>query len=226
MPHPEPRQALSATLRGLLATPDGRPAAALLIGDIVDAVRDKGFGLLFIILSLPSALPVPAAGYSTPFGIIILVLGAQMLAGRTQPGLPRRARRLSLGPRMAARMLGAAESFFRRIEHLIRPRLSWVNTRGGRACMALLVMLMALLMCLPIPSTNTAPAMVVFLVGVGLCENDGLFAIGACLAGVLAAALYACVIYFAYILIAQYGWEGLERLTGTVRDFLRGLFGA
>ena len=221
-----PRTSLSETLQSLLAGDAPGPAGPLSVGRILDAVRDKGFGLLLIILALPSALPVPAAGYSTPFGIIIILLGAQMLSGRAVPALPQRARRVTLGPRMAGRMLGAAESFFRRAEHLIRPRLRWVNTRGGRAAMAGLVILMALLMCLPIPTTNTAPAMVVFLVGIGLCENDGLFALGACLVGVFAVALYAFVIYFAWTLVAQYGWDGLSQLKDTVKAFFRSLLGA
>ena len=42
---------------------------------ILDNVEEQGFGLLLMTLSLPSALPIPAAGYSTPFGILFIMDG-------------------------------------------------------------------------------------------------------------------------------------------------------
>ena len=54
---------LGETLQRLLKADDERD---LSIGEITRAVGEKGFGLLLIVLSLPSALPVPAPGYSTP----------------------------------------------------------------------------------------------------------------------------------------------------------------
>ena len=62
----------------------------LSIGDLCSAINDKGYGLLLIILSLPSALPIPAPGYSTPFGIAIALIGIQMLGGRRTIWLPKK----------------------------------------------------------------------------------------------------------------------------------------
>ena len=61
--------------------------------------------------------------------------------------------------------------------------------------MGLLIVLMSALMILPIPLTNTFPAMVIFLVGVGLSEEDGLLAILAFAIGLAALALYGAIIY-------------------------------
>ena len=36
--------------------------------DLLELAGKRVFGFLFVILSLPSALPVPAPGYSIPFG--------------------------------------------------------------------------------------------------------------------------------------------------------------
>lgn len=59
---------------------------------------------------------------------------------------------------------------------------------------------MGLLMILPIPLTNTLPAVVVFLVGVSLSERDGLIGIVAAAIGIAAVCLYgaiiALVVYF------------------------------
>ena len=50
--------------------------SSVTVGQILDRVSTKGFGIFLAVLSLPSALPVPAPGYSIPFGIVLLVLGA------------------------------------------------------------------------------------------------------------------------------------------------------
>jgi hypothetical protein len=42
----------------LLAGSDRGPT----IGDLVKTIGDKGFGLLLVVLSMPSALPIPCAG--------------------------------------------------------------------------------------------------------------------------------------------------------------------
>ena len=39
--------------------------------DILELAGERVFGFLFVILALPSALPVPAPGYSIPFGILM-----------------------------------------------------------------------------------------------------------------------------------------------------------
>ena len=76
---------LTEELKQLLQNNTGE----LSIGDICSAINDKGFGLLLIILSLPSALPIPAPGYSTPFGIAIALIGIQMLGGGRTIWLPK-----------------------------------------------------------------------------------------------------------------------------------------
>jgi hypothetical protein len=198
---------LSADLRSLL---DNEDSAPLSVGRIADRVGTRGHGLLLVVLSLPSALPVPAPGYSMPFGLLLLLIALQMLAGRRTPALPARLRARTISARTAQRMITAASRALRAIEWAIRPRLRWIGSRPGQVLMGALVLAMATLMLIPIPLTNTAPAMVIFLIGIGLSEEDGLFALGACLAGILATALYAAFVV-AFIL---YGPEVVEIVRG------------
>src|SRR5210317_2450492 len=96
---------LSEDLKGLLLHGNDE---GITMSEFVDALGDRGFGLLFIILSLPSALPIPAPGYSTPFGIMITILAIQMMAGRQSPWLPQWAAKKRIGRKMAERMIGTA----------------------------------------------------------------------------------------------------------------------
>ncbi len=201
---------LAESLEALLA--DDRPNG-FSIGELVESVGEKGFGLLLLVLSLPSALPVPAPGYSTPFGLVIILIAAQMLAGREALWLPRRLREVRLKPTLAKRMLGTGARFLRKVEHLIRPRQRWVTSRTGQTALGALIIAMAALMVLPIPLTNTAPAMVIFLLGAALTEDDGLLAAAAFAAGCLAVLLYAGVIY---LLITE-GPEAIDAIKGWIK---------
>ena len=212
---------LSQNLQDLLSGYSGQPIP---LGDIFTRVGDKGFGILLIFLSLPSALPVPAPGYSTPFGILLAVLGLQMLVGRRTPWLPARVAQKQIPAKLGTKMLGAAVSFFDKIEHLIRPRMQWVSSRFGQAILGLLVIAMACLMILPIPLTNTAPAMVIFLIGVALAEDDGLFALLAAVAGLAAVALYALVIWMFLLFLNEFNWDEREQFKDWLKTRLNQIF--
>lgn len=210
-----PREHLSTVLQKLLAR--DQAGAPLTLGEVFERIGDRGFGLLLIILSLPSALPVPAPGYSTPFGILIGLLALQMLAGRRVPWLPARAARMRLHGAFIDGMLGFFAKFFGKVEFLIRPRLRWVGSRGGLAFLGVLVLIMAGLMILPIPLTNTFPAFVIFLTGIGLTEEDGVFSLFAGLLGVLAVGLYGVVVYF----VVRFGLEGIDMM----KEWIKGAAG-
>ncbi|TVR49086.1 MAG: exopolysaccharide biosynthesis protein [Puniceicoccaceae bacterium] len=175
---------------------------------------ENGFGLFLMVLSLPSALPVPAPGYSTPFGIVLLFLAGQMILARPSPWLPQGAARRRISRRLGERIARTGERFFGFLERWVRPRHQWISGRWGLPLMGLLTACMAALMILPIPLTNTAPALVIFLIGVGLSEKDGLLCAAACVIGGLAVAFYGLVIYLAF----TYGIAG----AGELLDWLRG----
>jgi hypothetical protein len=196
---------LGETLQQLLETDNEQ---GLSISEITRAVGEKGFGLLLIVLSLPSALPVPAPGYSTPFGIVIALIAVQMISGRQTVWLPKKLGGTRIKPKIAKTMLGCASKFLQKIERFIRPRQKWIRGRAGQAALAVMILIMACLMMLPIPLTNTFPAMVIFMIGVGLSEEDGLLAIAAFAVGCCAVLLYAGIIYIA---VTQ-GPEAIEHI--------------
>ncbi len=208
---------LSQDLQHLLDEQGDEP---ITFGQLVEKLGDRGFGFSLLLLSLPSALPVPAAGYSTPFGIAIVGLALQMVRGRRTPWLPERVLNRSMSASFARKMLGAAIAFLRRVEHLLKPRLPVMHGRAGLAVAGALIVLMGCLMILPVPGTNTAPAMVIFLVAVGLIEEDGLALGGAWLAGLGAIALYGTIIAIVISTGASFGVV-LE----DVKDAIKGLLG-
>jgi len=192
---------LSQDLKALVDS-DGE----LTLGRFFEALQDRGFGLVLMLLSLPSALPVPAPGYSTPFGIMLAGLAVQMMVGRHRPWLPKRAARLKVSRPLAEKMIQAALSFFKKVERLVRPRWSWASGQTGHRLAGVVIFFMACLMILPIPGTNTAPAGIIFLLGMALTEEDGLLLGLATGLGVLTSILYGVLL----AIIFYYGATGIK----------------
>ncbi|MGJ8638040.1 MAG: exopolysaccharide biosynthesis protein [Opitutaceae bacterium] len=168
------------------------------IRELTDAVGDKGFGVLLMLLSLPSALPIPAPGYSIPFGIAMAIIAVQIMLGRESVWLPEKLLNVKIHPKLASKMVGTGASFLRRIETLIKPRLRWMHSKAGHSLLAVIILLMALFMMIPIPGTNTLPAMAIFIIGVSMAEEDGFVAIGALFCSLAAAALSGSIVYLFY----------------------------
>ncbi len=204
------RTTLTEALEGVIDNADQRGPS---IGRIVDTVGDKGFGLVFLLLSLPSALPVPAPGYSTPFGIVIVLIALQMFVGRHVLWLPERLRRIRIKQSVVRKAVKRGSGLIGWMEKYIRPRHQWISSTWGLRVLAVVIMCMGGLMILPIPLTNTAPAMVIFLIALGLAEDDGVLALGAFAVGCGAVALYAYVVYLFYV----FGPGAVQQLEESVR---------
>lgn len=214
MPESPSHTSLSQNLTAILEEAQGGDIS---LEAIFRGVGDKAFGVLLVILSLPSALPLPAPGYSTPLGILLAILSLQMIAFRERPSLPSFALRHKFSFAATRKFFEAAIKFLRRVEWLIHPRMKWIGRPAGRAALGWVTLIMSCLMILPIPFTNTFPAMVIFLIGVGLTEDDGLFALLSFILGLAAVALYAFVIW----VLLTAGMEGVMRL----KEWVKGMLG-
>ncbi|NET01873.1 MAG: exopolysaccharide biosynthesis protein [Sphaerospermopsis sp. SIO1G2] len=149
------------------------------LADILLLAKERIFGFLLVILSLPSALPVPAPGYSIPFGILIFILGVQIIAGAKTPWLPPKMLNHQIQLATVQGFLKAGLPWLKRIEAITRPRLSYICTGVvGRVIIGCIIALMAISMMIPIPGTNTLPAIGIFVTAFGLSEDDGVISLG------------------------------------------------
>jgi hypothetical protein len=167
--------------------------------DILSLAGERVFGFLFVLLALPSALPIPAPGYSVPFGILLFLLAVQLIAGARTPWFPEKFRQQSLELKQVQGVLKAGLPWLRRIEALSRPRLTPVCTSlPGRVVIGLAIALMSVSMMIPIPLTNTLPAMGIFVTGFGLLDDDGAISLAGLVLCVLGATLTTSVLMFGY----------------------------
>ncbi|NJK61942.1 MAG: exopolysaccharide biosynthesis protein [Synechococcaceae cyanobacterium SM2_3_1] len=170
------------------------------LADLVHLTGERAFGFFFVLLSFPSALPIPAPGYSVPFGIVIALLSIQLLAGRSEPWLPQRVLRQGLELKQIQGVLKAGLPWLKRIEGLSKPRLTAICTSvTGRICIGFLITLMACSMMIPVPGTNTLPAIGVFVSGFGLLEDDGALSLAGLCICVLAGIVSTSILLAMYV---------------------------
>lgn len=187
---------LAQLLRGLLAREE-----PVTVGEVRAVLGERGFGVLLVLLAFPAALPLPAAGYSIPFGVGIFALGVGLVLGRENPALPRRLLEARL-PRLTPGSWGFR--FLLWLERLFRERPPHPGgplriQAGAVACV------MGALMMIPIPGTNTLPGVVTFIIGLGVLYRDGLWTLIGTAAGLLLLGLYGAVVGGALRLLGLLG---------------------
>ena len=172
---------LSQELARLSCLPDSPeqpklpPEGSICIEDILELAGERSFGFFLAVLSFPSALPLPAPGYSTPFGVFIVLLALQLVAGRTTPWLPKWVLQTSIERKHFQKWVQAGIPWLQRIENIARPRWKQLcTTRLGQVWLGTWIGLMGISMIIPVPGTNTLPAMGVFVTAFGLLEEDGI----------------------------------------------------
>jgi len=205
---------LSARITSFIEGLDGQDCT---LGELSDAFGEKGFGMLLLLLAFPAALPIPAPGYATPFGILMIVLGSQMLRGYQQPQLPETMSKRVLKYSLLDFSLKNGASLFKVVEFFVKPRLENQVTKLYRV-MGLIIIFMAAFMTLPIPLTNTAPSFVIFVMAASLLEKDGLSLIAGIILTPVALLIAGGAIYFALTF-------GVDAVTETFKPMIKGFLG-
>lgn len=190
----------------------GDGALKLTFNQLQDLLQEQGMGIWIILLSFPSALPIPAVGYSTPFGLAIMYLSICFIRGKTQLPIPKKWRNKTFN--LSSSITNQAIRFLKIIEHFAHPqRFSTANHFFKRPIVGINILILAFIMALPIPLTNTAPAFLILLFGVGLMEKDGLLLCLCQIAAILMISAYVIAGFW----IVTFGLESF-------RSFIRWLF--
>lgn len=177
------------------------------LGKLQEQLTTRGIGFWIVLIALPSALPIPAPGYSTPLGLLLCWIGCLLFRGKKHIQFPAKweQKEFSLSPKLigcGVKMLKIFE-FFTHMERF--QKLLWVfNYR----IIGLDIMILSIIMAMPIPLTNTLPAGIILLFGLGLLENDGLLLLFSQVISILAISLYG----FAAFWIYSFGLESFQKL--------------
>lgn len=169
------------------------------LGALSDAMEERAFGLLLLVLALPCCLPFV---YILPqlVALPMVVLAWQMASGRNAPWLPETLRKRSMSIQSLLDVVARATRYGGWLEKLAHPRILPLTSELGVRVTGALLVVPCLSVLVPLPLTNTVPGLGVALAAIGLIERDGLFVIAGVLGGLLWVALLAIggptLIYF------------------------------
>ncbi|MEM8504338.1 MAG: exopolysaccharide biosynthesis protein [Cyanobacteria bacterium P01_D01_bin.1] len=188
------------------------------LDEILSIAGERAFGFLFVLLSLPSALPIPAPGYSTPFGVLMFLLAAQLIVGREQPWFPESFRKRGFERSQIQALLHKGIPWLEKIEMVAKPRMTHVCTsRSGQMMIGIAIALMSISMMIPIPLTNTLPAIGIFVTGFGLLDDDGAISLGGLTICTISAVTTTTILF----LVFQLGMAGMERVVDAAKDWVK-----
>ncbi len=177
----------SSLLQAALAEQTG---SHIRLGDLVTPLHERGFGFLLLILALPNFVPVPI-GIGGPMGVLVALVGAQMLIGLTQPWLPTRLADVSIAHATAEKVLGFGLPLLTRLEKLARPRLEVLTYRPASLITGLLLLIVGGLLALPIPFTNWPIGFLLLVCAIALMERDGALLLAAWLGSLAGVGAFA-----------------------------------
>lgn len=172
--------------------------------EVMAVLHGRGYVLLVMLLALPFSTPIPLPGLSTPFGLVIALIGARLALGQ-KPWLPARLLDTQLSPRFFTKVFAAARLILRGFEYFLRPRLLWLTQGDGMQqlhAVPILLCALLLLLPLPIPFSNIVPAFSILLLAAGLLERDGVFILAGYLGFLLGVAFF--------VILGVAGVEGVE----------------
>lgn len=168
-----PRGAL-AKIEHILHAAESDDDGNISIGDLSDAMQERAFALLLLILALPCCLPFV---YLLPqlVALPMAFLAWQMAQGRRSPWLPETLRNRMLPVQGLLDITATVKRYAGWLEKLAHPRLTGVTGERGMRALGMLLIIPSVSILVPLPLTNTVPGIGVAIASAGLIERDGVF---------------------------------------------------
>ena len=160
----------SEILRGLL---EDESRKSLTIEEIVNGLGPRSQPTSLMLFTIPEVLPIPIPGLSTAVVIPTGIISYQMFRGQEELSLPRWLLDRSIPRPAFAACVTAVLPFLEKAEGKVRPRWRWTSSRTAKRFIGFFVLLLAAMIALPIPFTNMPFAIAIFIIALGLAEQDG-----------------------------------------------------
>lgn len=149
---------------------DEMPADRFTLGWLMRSLHKRSFGIIMLLLALVAITP----GLSILAGLLLMIPAVQMLAGKPAPVFPNRIATRSFPARHLAAVVQRAVPMLGYLERVIHPRWHTSPEATKRLVGAVVIILSATLVFIPIPLSNVVPALVIALISLAYIEGDGL----------------------------------------------------
>jgi hypothetical protein len=148
---------------------DEVPTDHFTLGWLMHSLHKRSFGIIMLLIALVAIAP----GLSIVAGLLLMIPAFQMIAGKAAPVFPRRIATRPLPTRHFVTVVQRSIPVLRYLEKMVHPR--WHTPPETTKCLvgAVVLMLSATLVFIPIPLSNVVPAAVIALIALAYIEEDG-----------------------------------------------------
>jgi hypothetical protein len=151
------------------------------VGEIVDALSDRSFGIIIILVALPNTILPIAWVLDTP----ILIFAIQMAMGKQTPWLPEFMRRQQLDRDTFSKAINYVVKYLVKIEAFLKPRLTFLTSDKAERFIGMWLTFLTIVLLVPIPFGNALPSFGIAIIAAGLLEKDGVAILVGSLIGIL-----------------------------------------
>jgi hypothetical protein len=144
------------------------PADHVTLAWLLRSLGQRSFGMVMLLLGLVAMVP----GVSVLTGLLLTVLGFQMMMAHEALILPRFVERRSLPPPRIAWLVEHSIPVIKTLEKVIRPR--WHTPfMATKRVVGFVVLILAATLFMPIPLSNIIPGALIMLIALAYLEEDG-----------------------------------------------------
>ena len=170
--------------RQLARIVDAHGPDRLTFSELALQLESRAWGGLLLIFAAINVLPLPP-GTSVFFALPLMIVSAQMVAGRHSPWFPASIDRRGVTKSLLRKLIDKMGWVEARIERIFKPRLERLTGPTAARIIGLICFLLALVAAIPVPLFHVAPAAAIVLFGLALIYRDGALVVVAAIAGVL-----------------------------------------
>lgn len=147
---------------------------AMTVGEIKNALHERGFGILMAIAAFPICIPLPVPpGYTTIFSIPLFIFSIQMVLGMQAPWLPAWVEKKYVKRSSLEKLIAKANPWLKKIEERMQPRMTYISVHTWERIIGIFSFVFAVAVALPIPLVNFPPGLGILVMSLGLLNRDG-----------------------------------------------------
>lgn len=163
--------------------------------EINHALHERGFGILLLFFSIPTAIPLPyPPGFTSLVGLPLMFFTFQMLLGYDSPRLPKWIGEKKIKFSTMKAVIDKTLPVLIKLERFVKPRLDVVSNPIGERIIGLVGFLCAVSVFLPIIFGNAIPSLGIFIMALGLLNRDGLVIIAGFIVSIIGLIIAATVV--------------------------------
>ena len=167
------------------------PAEYVTIGWLTLTLHRHSFGIIMLSLGLLATTPV---GSTVP-GLILAIMAVQLITGRAEPVFPQFIMTRRLPTKQLLWLCDRAIHVLKYLEKAVHPRWPMTFEMAKRAVGVIVLLLTAVLLLMPVPLSNVAPAAVISLISLAYVEEDGLLLSVALLAAIVLVGIESAAVW-------------------------------